>query len=152
MTISPDPEIFFSGPYVYFKNECFGIIRANLKAQGFKYTAKLSFEKSKIGRDVIRGVVANQINSNSITNVNCTVICSYVDEKGKDQEETLELKIPTDVLDLLSECPDGNVKSDPRCVPSEKFSGRTTTYYYSTCTGEILDTVRTEGDSTSAGC
>ncbi len=148
------PDITVNGPYLTFTQDVFGIVRANIMAQGYKYTATLSFPKSQTGRAEIFGIIANQTSYTSITNVRCSVICTYIDENGEEQEEMLELKIPKPVLDFLAECDDGYPTLWPRCAGSildtEENQTYSTTIYYSTCTGEILDTVRSDLGGT--GC
>jgi len=136
--------INIEGPYLYFNEEIFGVIRANAVAKGHRHTATLTFPKSTIGRQEIAGLVSNQLNFNSITNTKCSVICTYIDLKGDVQEEILELKIPKSVVDLLAECPNGRLRSNPRCDASESAYTSRLTIYYSTCTGEILNRVRSD--------
>lgn len=147
------PVITVNGPYLTFKQAVFGIIRADIKAKGYRYTATLSFPKSHEGRQEIIGIITNQTTFNSITNVNCSVVCTYTDEDDNEQQEVLELKIPAIVEDFLSECDDGTLKTNPRCNDGQKNADKkyTTTIYYSTCTGEILDTVRGEPNGAN-GC
>lgn len=146
------PEITIEGPYITFPQDVFGILRANIKAQGYKYTATLSFPKA-YPEDVI-GVIKDQTQFSSIKNVSCTVICSFQDEEsGETMQETLTLEVPDIIADLLGTCPSGNTSyhdpcffsDDPDC--EEKESAYVTRIYYSTCDGEIITTIRSDGGS-----
>ncbi len=144
MIATPNVSITEDVEHFYFPEKVFGVLRASLAAKGYRYTATLTFPKTSSGVTEIGSLVFNQAQYSSITNINCTIICKFVDEDGEDQEEALELKIPAIVADLLAECPGatGGLKSNPRCESKESEFKTKTTLYYSTCTGEILDTVR----------
>lgn len=139
------PTISFNKQYIYFEENVFGILRANLTAKGYKYTATLVFSKNKDGRDTVSDMITNQKLYDSVTDAGCTVICDYLDENGDSASTKLTLIIPDAILSLLEECDDDSLVAEPRCEESNKTH---IDYYYSTCTGEILDTVRTE----SKGC
>lgn len=143
-----NPEIIIDGPYIEFEEEVFGIIRADVEAKGYRYTATLSFPKSE--QEDVSYMIKDQTNFSSITNVDCSVICTYLDDSGEVQEEVLTLKIPDIVSDILEACPGKNTSYHDPCFFSddpnaceENKEAYTTTYYYSTCDGEILDIVRT---------
>jgi len=149
-----NPEIIIDGPYIEFDQKVFGIIRANIAAKGYRYTATLSFPKTE--QEDVSWMIRDQTTFASIKNVKASVICSYKDENGKSKEEVLTLKIPGIVADLLESCP-GQVTAyhdpcfwsdDPwACHDNEK--AYTTRIYYSTCDGEILDTIRSDGKPVS---
>jgi len=126
--------------YISFPEKVFGVLRLNFPAQGFWYNATLSFPKTKKGAEAFLGF--NKTDYNNITNVNCAIICTYQDENDKTQQTKLQLKIPQITQDLLAECPDESLLEFPPCQDL-KYNTRTV-IYYSTCTGEILDTVRTD--------
>ncbi len=136
--------LVIDGAYITFLEDVFGVIRARFFAKGYRYTATLTFPKSPDGRAQLRGLINNQSSFTSIVNIACTVICTFIDENGNTQEEVLELKIPSAVADLLAECPStGEIVADPRPdVAEEDIPTYITTYYYSTCTGEIISTER----------
>ncbi len=144
--LSDSVSINCDGSYLVFDKSVFGIIRGEIQAQGYYYIATLTFPKTSAGIEEINGIINNQTNFNSITNINASIICTYIDENNQTQETVLEFKIPDIVSDVLEECPDdsGNLKSSMR---QENCKPKTKTIYYSTCDGEVIDTVRSDAQS-----
>jgi hypothetical protein len=123
---------------VLFSETVFGIFRVKFLIKGYKHTATLNFTKSTTETHKIAGIIWNQRKYNSITNSECVVVCTFVDE-GEEKQEILELKLPEFMEDFLKECKPGGLM-----VRNNWDDGiiEQVDIYYSTCTGNILTTNR----------
>lgn len=130
---------------IKFSEKVFGVARVKYKAKGYLHTVKVKFPKTNEGLSDIKQIIDNQTNFNSISDVNVTVVGTYVDSSGESKDELLTLELPEAITLSLEECPDFGAGSSVK-VNNCKDAGKKgmTFIYYSTCTGEILDIHRVE--------
>jgi hypothetical protein len=129
--------------YVVFSKIVFGVIKITMEAVKYTYRASFYFEKTETEGKSIQNIFYNQVNHNQITNVECSVTVSHLDEEGEEKKAVLELEIPAYVLDYLEACPDGSFKHF-WCDPADHPIVEHIKIYYSLCSGEVLETIREE--------
>lgn len=134
----PETIRFFNGYFIIDK-KVFGVLRTNMIAKGYKHTARLTFPKTVSEQSKLGNILYTQQNHQSITNPECLIVCTYNDKEGKEYKETLNLKLPSYLLDLLEACSSGALKREETCDPSNNPTTTHTTVYYSVCSGEVLD-------------
>lgn len=110
--LEPRPE----GAGLCVDTTCFGVLRANYHAAGFKHRLVISLNKP---------------NGSAVKDLDISVTASWF-EGDERQDRELPLDIPQCVLDYLSFCPDGEQP------PSGDGEGDSTVVYYSGCSGRVL--------------
>lgn len=141
------PNYTVSNNKIELDNQVFGVLRGSFNYIGYKYTLTLSFTKAETAEEHpftvigLKNIINTQTNYNSITNIQTTVICTYMDENGEEQQESLDLQIPKSAEMYLSDCPNGA----SRVVRRDEKEMCHTIYYYSVCDGSIIHTERSEG-------
>lgn len=140
--IVPNPSYTIERNQIVLDAEVFGVLRGAFQYSGYKYALTLSFSKveTTVEKEPLAGfrdIVHQQTKYDRITSVVCSVLCTYIDEKGETKQEVLELQIPKSVEMYLSECPGGVSIEWP-----DDIDGCNTIYYYSVCDGAVLDIQR----------
>lgn len=134
IVIAP-PSYTISGNEINFSQTVFGVVKIRYTINEHKYTLNMNIPKTDIYNTLSGERVINQ----SLTGFNPIVMAKYMN--GDDEESTeLEIKYPKIVSDFLETCQ----FQDKLIIEFSEEVQTLTTYYYSTCTGEILDTHRTE--------
>lgn len=126
------PAYSVDGKYLIFDKEVFGVLRGTFSYTAHKYKAVLQFQKTKLMEDT------GEAQNVKISEVDCSVKCIYIDSKGEPQEEILKLEIPKNVELFLEKCLDEEQAPVVKW-PETNESKYHTTYWYSTCTGEVID-------------
>ena len=141
--IIPKPNYFIEKDTIYFDSTFFGVLRGKFTFVAYEYTATLSFTKfedSKSYSDVRRLKTIISEKTLKITNIECTVLCKFLDEHKSEHIEKLELKIPKSVELFLESC--AKAPNLPIIEWNDEKEHCHTTYYFSMCDGSIIDTVR----------
>lgn len=125
------PAYSVNGKYLLFDETVFGVLRGTFSYTAHKYKAVLQFQKTEVMEDT------GETQDVKISEVDCSVKCIYFDSKGEPQEALLELEIPKNVELFLEKCPDEEAPVVE--WPETNESKYHTTYWYSTCTGEVID-------------
>ena len=120
-----------------FSKTVFAIARVVYELVEHKYTAQLIIPKTET-----QGIQGEQETTLSVTEVKPIVTAVYEDEKGEEQVESLTLVFPQIVQDYLAACPDDEKQLVIDWGGSDIGKTESVTYYYSTCTGEIIDIIR----------
>lgn len=139
----PPEVIAIEKGYIVFNKAVFGVLKINIDATGYLYRASFFFEKTETEGKSVQNLFYNQVNHNKITNVECSITATHLDEEGEEKSAVLELDLPAYVLDYLEACPDGRLRHF-MCDPDDYPIVEHLKIYYSVCSGEVLETIRVE--------
>jgi hypothetical protein len=134
-------SILMDKGYVILEKGVFGVMRAEISAQGYLHKATFTFQKTEAKE--IEGIFTRQ-KMKSITNVESSILATFIRKDGVEDTAKLKLILPKYLLDMLEACPDGTLKREGPCDPSGKPKSVLTKIYYSICTGEVLKIIQKE--------
>jgi len=125
------PDYYVSENSIIFDDSVFVVMKVTYTLIEHKYVATIRVPKESAG-----GI------SNEISGLKPVVIAAYNDEEGENQVEQLDLQYPAIVTDMLTACPNDSKELIIDWSTSNIDKDTSTIYYYSTCTGDIIGTVR----------
>lgn len=148
------PTITIEGAEIRLSAPCYGVLRVRGLARGYAHTVTMEFSKSanpvstrpaagSWGGATMETAVLFASTPDplgyAVTSVDVSVVASYVDGDGQGIE-TLQLTLPSCVLDLLEYCPDGTLAAQDRgdSVTTE-IQNQVPVVYYDTCTGQVIE-------------
>lgn len=120
------PTITINAASLDLSSTVFGVLRIRCLAVGFAHP--LHFQMAKISGDSYQ----------AIKEIKPVFTCTWIDAEGEQQSESITIKLPACLADLLETCPDGLTKRE-RSV-GEVTNGEPTVpvVYFSPCTGQVL--------------
>lgn len=120
------PNVIVHDSYIELSKSSYCVFRVKGIASGYKHTITMEFPKLQEGEIF------------SIDNIQNSIILRYLDENGEIQTDTLDLKIPKCVEDLLLTCSSGNLSGITGCAGSNCRDNGKYKVYISECDGNVI--------------
>lgn len=136
--ISPDPTIYVKGSTVYLSKGASTVLRADVVAKGYRHTVVLTLNPvatTKLDKETGATV---EVTGYELKSPAITVDWSSDNNPDETKNDTLTMKIPKCVEDVLEACPDA---SNSLTLNKDKDNDEDSQFYFvywNTCTGGVI--------------